>query len=206
MLALLNTFVSNLRRPNCSRASLLLTLRRLPRPQAYVLARDGWDAPHLLAAMGLPHTTAASTAAAGTGANAAAAAGNAPPRAVQLHGLSGSAQAAAAAAAAGSGDAPPPPSLLPSWAGMRPATMAAARQQRQAAGGGADGGHGAGGDRLPGLDPGRNVPASAAPPVMPFVPYAPPPLQGATLVAAPGLQVRGRKSRRAVALDWPNGC
>ncbi|GLC48237.1 hypothetical protein PLESTB_000073900 [Pleodorina starrii] len=195
---------------------------------AYLVARDGWDAPHLLTAMGItpapsagPALAAADNAAAGRdrgsgggGGCAQAAAlvpaggrwgshqqqqqqqgsqqGEAtqPPSSAGAAGVGVVAGKGASAAAAA---APARPELQPSWLGFRPAHQAAMRrlqqqQQQQQAGAGPGVGPvvmimGPGGM----MDP-YGAQLSSTPPVMPFVPYAPPPLQGLVNMATPGLQ------------------
>ncbi|KXZ54478.1 hypothetical protein GPECTOR_4g543 [Gonium pectorale] len=169
---------------------------------AYILARDGWDAPHLAAAMGLtapgpsalPAAAAAAgapdqppAAAGGAGSGGAAAAGPA-----HTHTHAGSALVNAASAGRtgrqgggepgpAGGSPPSRPDTLPSWLGFRPAHAAAARAMAPEPRGTGAGGQG----DIYGEPPPST---GAAPPPMPFVPYAPPPLQGVVQMHVSGLQ------------------
>ncbi|EFJ52249.1 hypothetical protein VOLCADRAFT_87230 [Volvox carteri f. nagariensis] len=168
---------------------------------AYILARDGWSAAHVVAAMGLTPTpvhTSGPLSGPATVAPALVPGGGRLGREVGAqHGVQPSEYKPSATVpgrgnpiCAGKASSTSRPELLPTWLGFKPANQAAVRrlQQQPQQAGPPSGPAGGGGVPMVVLAGTVDPYASSMSTVMPFVPYAPPPLQGVASIAIPAMQ------------------
>ncbi|GIL52810.1 hypothetical protein Vafri_8581 [Volvox africanus] len=178
---------------------------------AYLLARDGWDATHVLAAMGLDTGPAVAAPPPSASGRLGAREMGGPPHSQSGFAHPGDAAAPSAAAlgqssataAAASAKAASRPDLQPTWIGFRPANQVAVRRLQQqpqlqqpgqvgggntiVVGGGVAAAAAVAASVLaPGVD--KNCSSNLTGTSMPFVPYAPPPLQGVATMSTPAMQ------------------